>query len=313
MAVTIADLEYGNRTESEFIQDMIHASGVHDKYAIYDGVKHKKQIPIFKGQLVFGDKFCEFDPQSTADITEKEFTVKNYKWAFKNCKTALQDSYRSLFLKKGANNAETIDSQFKDWIYDHFAFLAGKQVGAVATAEIQAEIDADGAVNKVTGWNGSLEDSKDEAEVLTVMKAIFKAIPANMYLGQFGADGVISNKDGSGLAFILPFDMYKALHIALANMPGFRDISRIELENGDKVTAYMGIPVYANIDADETDVLVSRLDNFVTVVDDLGDVRAIQSKYYEELSSDYLWGQFTIGFSYKVSEEILYYELVATP
>jgi hypothetical protein len=309
MAVTIADLEYGKRDPQEFIQDMITSSGIHANYSIFDGVKDKQQLPIFKGTLVFGNNICEFDPQSTADITEKEFTVNNYKWAFKNCKTALQRSYRSLMLKKGANNDETMDSQFKDWIYDHFSFLAGKHVGQVATTEIQDEIDNDGAVNKETGAAGSLPDSQDPTAIEALMDDIYQKIPENMFIGQFNPDGTVNNVSGEGLTFLLPVGMYRALHIALNKK--YTTSEKEQIEKGTLVPSYMGIPIMVNPDADDSDVIVSRLDNFVTVVDELGDVEAIQSKYYEELSSDYLWGQFSIGFSYKVSEEIYHYELVA--
>jgi len=43
------------------------------------------------------------------------------------------------------------------------------------------------------------------------------------------------------------------------------------------------------------------------LTDDYSDVEAIQAAYKPELSSDYLWGQFTIGFSYKKGEDIVYY------
>ena len=108
MAVTIADLEYGNRTPSEFIAATILSAGVHQHYSLFDGVKDKQQIPIFAGSLTWGTDLCKFDPQSVASIDEKEFVTNNYKWAFKNCKTALQRSYRSLMLKQGQNNPETM-------------------------------------------------------------------------------------------------------------------------------------------------------------------------------------------------------------
>lgn len=307
---TLATLDWANRLPEEFLQSVLLQSGVHKNYSIYDGVKSKMQIPIFSGQLTFGNDFCTFDPQSQVDITEKEFSTTNYKWAFKNCKTALQTTYKSLLLRKGANNDETIDAQFMDWIMTYFADLAGKKVGEVATAEIKTEIAADASVNKISGAAGSLQDSKDATKVLGVLKNIFSGITKEMYLSHFQVNGVTSSAAGEGLAFILPWEMYQAAHIALSTNLSFQE--RQEIEAGKLPLKYLGIPLIVNPDAADTDVIVSPLDNFVTVVDDIADVRAIQKKYIEELSSDYIWGQFTIGFSYKVSEKILAYTLVTS-
>ena len=304
MAVTIADLDYGNRTPSEFIAATIIASGVHNNYSVYDGVKDKQQIPIFDGSLVFGNDLCTFDPQSVATIDEKEFVTENYKWAFKNCKTALQRSYRSLMLKKGANNAETMDSQFKDWMFDYFAKLAGKEVGKLATAAILAEIATDASVIKDT--SADLADSADATTVLPVLATIFQSITEEMYQAHFNPNGVIVDQ-AVGLSMILPWEIYRAAHVALST--GLTNTMRAEIEAGAKPLRYMGIDLYLDPELPANKVLVAPLDNFVIVVDDMADIDAIQVKYIEELSSDYIWGQFTIGFGYKKSDMILEYTL----
>jgi len=307
----IDSLEYGVRQPGDFITEMIVSSGVHSRYSVYDEVKHKQNIPIFGATLAFGTDFCTFDPQSTVSITEKEVTVKNYKWAFKNCKTALQQSYRALAMKKGANNEETMDNEFKDWVLMHFAELAGKHVGSVATTEIFAEIAGDAAVNKANGAAGSLQASKTKAGVLEVLEAAWSALPKNMYLANFGVkDAVVENEDKpmkSNLAFFLPWEVYKAAHIALASTMSLQ--TRQDIESGKIPLQYMGIELLVNPEQAEDKILIANPANFLTLVDDLSDVRAIQSKWVPELSSDYIWGQFTIGFSYRVSAEILEFTL----
>ena len=310
MALSIAELDYGNRTPSEFLQALLIASGVHNAYSVFDGVKDKQQIPIFDGDIVFGTDFCQFDPQSTATIDEKEFGTLNYKWAFKNCKTSLQRSYRSMLMQKGANNAETMDSQFKDWLYDHFSFLSGKHVGEVAETEIQAEITGDGAVNKTTGVAGSLEEAQDETTVISVLTTIFKGLPREMYLSHVKAAGVEENKGIGNLSIQLPFEVYQAYHLA-TSVESIKDQGGIAaVKAGAKPDSFMGMKVILNPNILAEKIKIADLNNFVTVVDDLADIKGIQAKYYEEISSDYLWGQFTIGFSYKISEEIYEYTLV---
>jgi len=304
MAVTIASLEYGNRTPSEFIAQTILASGVHGMYSIYDGVKDKQQIPIFAGSLTWGTDLCVFDPQSVASIDEKEFVTKNYKWAFKNCKTALQRSYRSLMLRQGQNNAETMDEQFKDWVFDYFSKLASQHIGKLAHDELATQITADANVNKTDGAAGSAAKLIDPATVLDELAIIFNLATEEMYLSHFNAQGVVKDQ-APNLAFILPYEAYHAAHIALANLN--TEDARQNLEAGRIPMAYMGIPIYLDVNQAADRVLLAPLDNFVTVVDDIADVKAIQTKYMEELSSDYLWGQFTIGFGYKKSELIVEY------
>jgi hypothetical protein len=52
--------------------------------------------------------------------------------------------------------------------------------------------------------------------------------------------------------------------------------------------------------------IISAPQNLVMLTDDYNDVRAIDMKYEAELSSDKIWGQFKLGFSYLKGEEIVY-------
>ena len=241
MAVTIAELDYGNRAPSEFIAATILSAGVHQHYSLFDGVKDKQQIPVFAGSLTWGTDLCVFDPQSVASIDEKEFVTKNYKWAFKNCKTALQRSYRSLMLKQGQNNAETMDSDFKDWVFDYFAGLAGQHIGKLAHDELATQITADANVNKAAGVAADMIDSDT---VLAELQKAFKAMTEEMYLSHFTVNGVIRDQSAQ-LAYILPYEVYVAAHIALTNNMAFNE--RKQIEEGKLPLSYMGIQLYVDV------------------------------------------------------------------
>ena len=57
--------------------------------------------------------------------------------------------------------------------------------------------------------------------------------------------------------------------------------------------------------------IVSAPQNLVMLTDDYNDVRAIDMKYEPELSSDKIWGQFKLGFSYLKGEEVIFSRNIA--
>ena len=292
--LTIATLDWGNRVPNQFIDYAVKSTSVLGSFTVIDGVKSKVQVPIFDAALVFGSDLCVFDPQSTATIDEKEMTVSNYKWAFQNCKTALQSSYRSVMLRKGANNEETMDSEFKDWIFEYFGKLAGNKVLTLASTEILAEIASDSNVNKPTQ---SSNDLTDDTKILTDLKAAFKAVPQSQLDSLQG----VTDREYRPAIFANS-NVIRAYQLAVA------DKFTTVYANGERLTPpYMGMEIINFPTLGDQEIIITQPANLVMVVDDYADVKAIQMKYKEELSSDYIWGQFTIGFSYKVSEDIVYY------
>lgn len=293
--LTIASLDWGNRTPNMFIDTAVKNTMLLDMFTLIDNVKSKVQVPIFDGELTFGTDICVFDPQSTADINEKEMTVTTKKWAFQNCKNKLQDTYRSVMLKKGANNPETLDSDFKDWLFGYFAKLAGQKVLEDAATEIRTEILSDANVNKPTQVAGS---TSDETAILGFMKAAYKAIPALQLAKLFG----VADREYKP-AFFLPTNAYRAYQLAIAAM---ETTHYSGFEEG-RIGKYLGMDVHCFSTLADNEFIISPPANLVMVVDDYADVRAIDSDYKKEISSDLLWGQMTYGFSYLVSEDIVYY------
>ena len=55
--------------------------------------------------------------------------------------------------------------------------------------------------------------------------------------------------------------------------------------------------------------IIASPQNIVMLTDDYNDVKAIDMKYEAELSSDKIWGQFKLGFSYLKGDEIVYAQI----
>lgn len=290
--LTIASLDWGNRNPNEFIDDAVKATKVLELFTLVDNVKSKYQFPIADGSLEFGTDQCVFDPQSSASIDEKEMSVTTRKWAFKNCKSTLQNTYRSKLLKKGANNAETMDTGFGDWLFEYFAKLAGQKVLEVAATELRAEIVADSDVNDAT-HTGVLS----KANILAAMEAAYNKLPAAQIESLFG----VTDREYKP-AFFMNANSYRFYQLAIA-------AAETTTYDGTKlglIETYLGMEVHLFATLPDNEMILTTPDNLVMLVDDYSDIDAIQSKYMDELSTDYLWGVFTVGFSYKKGSDIVH-------
>jgi hypothetical protein len=293
--LTIASLDWGNRNPNQFIDAAVQSTDVLKMFTLIDGVKSKYQFPKADASLTFGTDVCVFDPQSSANIDEKEMTVSTYKWAFKNCKNVLQNSYRSLLLKKGMNNPETMDSAFKDWVFEYFAKLSGQKILELSASEIRTEILADANVVKPAASANSLTS---EATILDDMKAAYKSLPKSQLEQLMG----VADREFKP-AFFVNANVYRAYQLAIAAAEkNTYDGTKLGL-----IETFLGMEVHLWATLTDQEMILTAPNNLVMLTDDYSDVEAIQATYKPELSSDYLWGQFTIGFSYKVSEDIVYY------
>ena len=292
MSVTISNLPYGDRRPNLFIDSMVKSAAVLNRFRLVDGVKNKVNVPIFDASLQFGNDLCIFDPQSTASVGEKEMTVETYKWAFLNCKNALETSYRGLLLKKGQHNPETMDAEFKDWVFDYFAKKSAEKALTLASAELTTEMlaDADVIDNVIVGGITPLN-------VLDHMEAAYAAMSDVMLAAVYGD----ADRDFKP-AFFLGTEAMQAYQIAIAEKYTTTPQGIVE----GNIPSYYGMEVihFASLPAGE--FIVAAPQNLVMLTDDYNDVRAIDMKYEAELSSDKIWGQFKLGFSYLKGEEIVY-------
>lgn len=292
MPVTIANLPWGNRTPDLFIDAMVKSAKVLERFRLVDDVKSKANVPIFTAALTFGSDLCVFDPQSTAGINEKEMTVETYKWAFLNCKSALESSYRSVLLKQGQHNEETMDAQFKDWVFDYFAKLSAQKALEVAATKLTTEMAGDATVLDYD-TNATIDDTN----ILGLMEGAYKTMSAVMLAAVYG-DADRSFKP----AFFLSTNAMQAYQIAIADKYTTTPQGIIE----GNIPNYFGMEVIHFPSLAAGEFFISAPENLVMLTDDYNDVRAIDMKYESELSSDKIWGQFKLGFSYLKGTEIVY-------
>jgi hypothetical protein len=292
MPVTIANLPWGNRTPDLFIDAMVKSAKVLERFRLVDDVKSKANVPIFTAALTFGSDLCVFDPQSTAGINEKEMTVETYKWAFLNCKSALESSYRSVLLKQGQHNEETMDAQFKDWVFDYFAKLSAQKALEVAATKLTTEMAGDATVLDYD-TNATIDDTN----ILGLMEGAYKTMSAVMLAAVYG-DADRSFKP----AFFLSTNAMQSYQIAIADKYTTTPQGIIE----GNIPNYFGMEVIHFPSLAAGEFFISAPENLVMLTDDYNDVRAIDMKYESELSSDKIWGQFKLGFSYLKGTEIVY-------
>lgn len=292
MSVSISNLPYGDRSRDLFIDSMVKSAAVLNRFRLVDGVKAKVNVPIFDAALTFGSDICAWDPQSTASIGEKEMTVSDYKWSFLNCKNALEDSYRGLLLKKGQHNPETMDAEFKDWVFDYFAKLSAQKALELAASELTTEMLADADVIDHT-----LVGGLTSTNILDEMEAAYSAMSDVMLSAVYGD----ADRDFKP-AFFLGTQAMQVYQIAIAEKYTTTPQGIVE----GNIPPYFGMEVVHFPSLAAGEFIVSAPQNLVMLTDDYNDVRAIDMKYEPELSSDKIWGQFKLGFSYLKGEEVVY-------
>lgn len=292
MSISIASLPYGDRRPDLFIDAMVKSAEVLNRFRLIDGVKAKVNVPIFDASLTFGNDLCVFDPQSTASVGEKEMTVETYKWSFLNCKDALESSYRGLLLKKGQHNPETMDAEFKDWVFDYFAKLSAQKALELAGTELTTELAADADVLDFD-TNATL----DSTNILDKMEGAYQTMSDVMLAAVYGD----ADRDFKP-AFFLGTAAMQAYQIAIAGL--YTTTPQGVVEGG--IPNYYGMEVIHMASLPANEFVISAPQNIVMLTDDYNDVKAIDMKYEAELSSDKIWGQFKLGFSYLKGDEIVY-------
>ena len=219
-------------------------------------------------------------------------TVDTYKWSFLNCKDALESSYRGLLLKKGQHNPETMDAEFKDWVFDYFAKLSAQKALELAGTELTTELAADAAVLDYD-TNAAITSSN----VLDLMEGAYQTMSDVMLAAVYGD----ADRDFKP-AYFLGTAAMQAYQIAIAGL--YTTTPQGVVEGG--IPNYYGMEVIHMASLPAGEFIISAPQNIVMLTDDYNDVRAIDMKYEAELSSDKIWGQFKLGFSYLKGEEIVY-------
>jgi hypothetical protein len=103
-------------------------------------------------------------------------------------------------------------------------------------------------------------------------------------------------------AFFLSTNAMQAYQIAIAALYTTTPQGVVE----GNIPPYYGMEVVHFPSLAAGEFFISAPDNLVMLTDEYNDVRAIDMKYESELSSDKIWGQFKLGFSYLKGSEIVY-------
>lgn len=292
MSISISSLPYGDRRPDLFIDAMVKSAAVLNRFRLIDGVKAKVNVPIFDAALTFGNDLCVFDPQSTASVGEKEMTVETYKWSFLNCKDALESSYRGLLLKKGQHNPETMDAEFKDWVFDYFAKLSAQKALELAGTELTTELAADADV-----LDYDTNAAITSANILDLLEGAYGTMSDVMLAAVYGD----ADRDFKPAIF-LGTAAVQAYQIAMAGLYTTTPQGVVE----GNIPPYYGMEIIHMASMPANEFIISAPQNIVMLTDDYNDVKAIDMKYEAELSSDKIWGQFKLGFSYLKGDEIVY-------
>ena len=300
---SVQQLVWGDRSRDLFIDSMVKSAAVLNRFTLIDGVKAKVNVPIFEvtaSAYGVGDTAdCSFTDNHTANISEKEMSVETFTWGFKNCKAVLENSYRGIALKKGQHNPETMDVEFRNWVFDHFAKLAAQKALTYAGEQILAEMRADGDVIMDNRWDTTNDVSGltiGSGNILDVMQDAYQDMTDLMLSAIYGdADREFRP------AYFLGTKAYQAFQIAMAEE--FAGTSVMALANSESIAkgaipTYYGMEVIHLASLDDDNVIVTPPSNLVMLTDDYNDVAAIDSEYEAKENSEYLWGRFKLGFSY---------------
>jgi|GEM_PF-2730055 len=321
----LGNLDWYNRDPNEFFDSVVKTNEILNRFTLYDGIKSQKQVPIFEATLIFDNSKCAYTPRSTSDISEKTFYTSFRRWGYQNCKNALEDSYRSTMLKKGQLNAETLDGQFQEWVFDYFVKLNGQElldwswngnaggiwdgstmVGSGTDAgEVIDGIRAELVLESTYATDilvdgtavGTTHDMTDETEVLTHFRAAYKGISAANKAALFnGADREFKP------VIACNTNVYQAYQLAIADY----GVEYAGIEKG-LLKTFLGMEVVHYPALADTEIFITPLSNLVLAVDEYSDADAIQAKYDDYTNSDNIWGQYMVGFSYKKPENITHY------
>jgi len=292
-----ANLDWHNRKPEKFIDQIIANANVVQRFDWIDGVKSKVALPIYDATLVYHNDLCTFDPRSTASIDEKEMTVTTYKWDFQNCKAVLETEYRSMLLRKGQLNDETMDMDFADWVFDRFAKLNGNKILTLASAGLVTKLDAD----IDSDINTETIVALTSANILDEMEDCYEAMTDNMLAALYN-NGNDADRTLAPVIF-LGSAAYRAYQIAVAAQTTTYDLAR---QADGSFLPYFGMEVVHFPSLAANKIVIAAPQNIAVLTDDMRDPMAIQSLYEPRTNTLDIWGQFKFGIDYKNGAEIVY-------
>jgi hypothetical protein len=266
---------------------------------IIDGVKSKAQIPIYEASMSFGSDVCDVTKGGDGSyaISEKEVSNSPFTWYFSNCKTALEETYRSKMLRKGQLNEQTLDDEFKEWLFDYFAKRIGEKMMEVSYSELKGKITSR-ATSTVVGEKTTLVAFKTLTvdNILDQLETAYKAFPdalLNTYMSQ-------TDKDYAPTIYMnaRTIQLYQ---LAMAKKYTTTPVGVIE----GQIPSWMGFKVEIWSYLQDGEFVICPPENFLIVTDDYGDVKAIQTEYEPKKNTEEFYGNFRIGFDFRRGDLIV--------
>lgn len=296
MALSVASgLEWHNRKPEEFIDQIVKNTRVLDGFTIIDGVKSKVAVPKYSATIAYHADLCSFDPTSSASIDEKEMSVATFKWDFINCKDVLESEYRSMMLRQGQLNEETMDAEFSDWLFDYFRKLVQEKIVTVAGTELVTEITT--GVDSADVLTDTLAAATDSDNIYAQLEQAYQTFSTDLLAAVYGdADR----------------DFMPTIYLPTASMQAY------QIARGDKYTTtpegiesgvvgnYMGMEVRHFSSLPANSILITPPRNLVMLTDSYNDSLSIQTEYDNKTNSRLVWGQFKLGFDFKNPEHLVY-------
>jgi hypothetical protein len=296
---SIKQTGWGDRKSELFIDGIMMSDAFLSKMTIIDGVKSKAQIPIYEASMQFGNDVCDVTAggDGSYSISEKEVTNAPFTWYFSNCKTALEETYRSKMLRKGQLNEQTLDDEFKEWLFDYFAKRIGEKMMEQSYSELKTKILArkdSKVVGEATTCLSFTALTKDN--ILAKLEEAYKAFPdalLNTYMSQ-------TDKDYAPTIYMnaRTIQLYQ---LAMAEKYTTTPVGIIE----GQIPSWMGFRVEIWSYLQDGEFVVCPPENFLIVTDDYGDVKAIQTEYEPKKNTEEFYGNFRIGFDFRRGDLIV--------
>lgn len=294
MGVTVANISWLNVDRTQFIDQIVKNSNLLSTFTLVDGVKSKVSIPVYDASIVWQQDKCTFDPQSTASIDEKEMTVEEWNWAFVNCKQTLENTYRSVLLRQGQLNEETLDAEFESWLMTYFGKKVQEKVMLQAATEL---IDA-------------IENGPDAGDVVpfTISAVTSSTILDNLEAGYLAMEGdLLDAMHGAADREYMPtiYMNAKAVQAYQIAIAGLYTQSPQGIEEG-RIPPYFGMNIQLFSSLPDDHIIITYPANLVMLTDDYNDTNAIDSEYVRKTHSLHLFGAFKLGFNFKNAAHLLY-------
>jgi hypothetical protein len=304
IADSIKQTGWGNRKQELFIDKVMMSDSFLNKMTLIDGVKSKAQIPVYDASISFGNDICDVTKggDGTWMLEEKEITNDAFTWYFSNCKTSLQETYRSLMLRKGQLNEQTFDDDFKEWLFDYFAKRIGEKCMEVAYEEIHKKV-LSGGVNKANKKGYQIIDTAatyatvDETNILDVLEMMYKGFSSDMinsYMGQ-------TDEEYKPVIY-MNARMIQHYQIAMSKKYTTTPVGIIE----GQIPGWMGFKVECWSYLADGEIIITYPANFLLITDDFGDVKALQSEYEPLKNLDQFYGQFRLGFDIRREDLVVH-------